>query len=233
MITDFTMLKNGPTNEIFSSNLKRCFITLCVWFIQPCREMPSHAKICKSTTLVMLYNSLSLRQRLRSHKYEGEPNKLCPQNMAKGGCHTFSASFWPSSASVLVYWATYPLFLSFFHSHPTYFAYWHHKTVFSFQPPRTCWVNGSFSHRLSLKVWLLFLLLMSCVVTALCLIWTLFSSAGSCSMMVCFWTVRMMSDDALYDGPDGWWDNDLHYTPIRASHCLFSRFKLAPPNVWL
>jgi len=118
-------------------------------------------------------------------------------------------------------------FLSFFHSHPTYFAYWHHKTVFSFQPPRACWVNGSFSHRLSLEVRLLFLPLMSCVVTALCLIWALSSSAGSCSMMLCFWTVHMMSDDALHDGPDGWWDNDLCYTPIRAFPYLFSRFKLA------
>lgn len=173
---------------IYFCQIKKDASLFSVWFIQSCREMPSHAKICKSTTLVILYNSLSLRQRLRGHKYEGEANKLCPQNMAKGGCHTHSASF-DLDLLLPVSWFTEPpisLFLSFFHSHPTYFAYWHHKTVFSFQPPRACWVNGSFSHLLSLEVWLLFLLLMSCVVTALCLIWTLFSSAGSCSMMVCF-----------------------------------------------
>ncbi len=65
------------------------------------------------------------------------------------------------------------------------------------------------------------LLLISCVVTVFCLIWTLSSSAGSCSMRLCLRAVNGMSDDALHDGPDGWWDTDLHYTPIRASRCLF------------
>lgn len=120
----------------FLSNLKRCFITFCVWFIQPCREMPSHAKICKSTTLVIIYHSLSLRQRLGGHKYEGEPNKLCPQNMAKGGCHTYSASF-DLDLLLPVSWFTetpLSLFLSFFHSHPTYFAGTIRQS-FPFSPP--------------------------------------------------------------------------------------------------
>lgn len=102
---------------------------------------------------MIIYHSLSLRQRLGGHKYEGEPNKLCPQNMAKGGCHTCSASF-DLDLLLPVPWFTetpLSLFLSFFHSHPTYFAYWHHQTVFPFQPSRTCWVNGSPSHRLSLE----------------------------------------------------------------------------------
>lgn len=208
MTTNFTVLNDGPRNEIFLSlkwNLKRCFATFCMWLIQPCGEMPSHATICKSTTLVIIYHSLSWHKLLGGHKNEGEPNKPCPQNMAKDRCHSYCASF-DLDLFLPVSWFTEPpllLFLSFFHSLPTYFAYWQHKTVFSFQPSRACWVNGSISHRISLEVWLLFLPLISCVVTALCLIWTLSSSAGSCSMRLASeqstWCHMMHSMMALMD----------------------------------
>lgn len=150
--------------------------------------------------------------------------------MAKGRCHTHSASFDPD-LFLSVSWFIVPplsLFLSFFHSHPTYFAYWHQKTVISFQHPGACWVNGSFSHCLSLKMWLLFLLLIACEVTVLCLIWTLSSSAGSCSMRLCFQAMnRMLSMMALMD--DGTLTCITHQLELLT--VCFSLFELALPNV--
>lgn len=146
------------------------------------------------------------------------PKKPCPQKYGQGRMPALTYTFFCQCPGLFCHLSR-SSFPSSIHIQPTL----HTGTirVFFFQPPGACWVNGSLSHCLSLEVWLLFVLLISCVVTVFCLIWTLSSSAGSCSVRQCLWAVNGMSDDALHDGPDGWWDTDLHYTPIRASRCLF------------
>lgn len=154
--------------------------------------------------------------------------------MAKGRCHTYSASF-DLNLLLPVSWFILPpllLFLSFLHSHPTYFAYWHHKTDFFFQPPRACWVNGSLSLCLLFEVWLLFLLLISCV------------------LQFCVWSGPSPPLLALVQwgyACEPWMGCQMMYSIMalmddRTLTCIthqlellavcFSLFKVALPNIW-